>query len=161
MAAAVVHVKEGPRPPAHRPAPWQLLLLGLALCSFLWSLSGLGGSKSSAKPRKFSEEALDQLALQLARAERPAAGWAAAARYGPTAQPSARGGKYALLACSEETEPEGLNIFAASLRRWAPTTKLVAFVEEGASEEQRGLLEAAGGRAWKQGAGAQPVGPAA
>ncbi|KAI7835344.1 hypothetical protein COHA_010753 [Chlorella ohadii] len=136
--------------PGHRAAnrPALVVVLGLCLSCALWSLTGFHGAhKSSAKPRKISEEALDELAAGLAlRGGRwvvrpPAAGWGAAPYWGPTAQASTRGGKYVITAAAE-VELERLHVLAASLRRWSPATKLVLFTA--AASGSTDVLQAAG-----------------
>ncbi len=136
--------------PGHRAAnrPALVVVLGLCLSCALWSLTGFHGArKTSAKPRKISEEALDELAAGLAlRGGRwvvrpPAAGWGAAPYWGPTAQASTRGGKYVITAAAE-VELERLHVLAASLRRWSPATKLVLFTAD--TGGSIGVLQAAG-----------------
>lgn len=143
------HGKQGHRP-ANHPALWLVVILGgLCLSCALWSLTG-PHKPAGSKPRAVSEEALEVLARNLAlrggtyALRPPAASWGAALGWGPTAQPSARGGKHVLVSLAEVV-PERLNVLAASLRRWAPATKLVVFAPEASGGTE--WLEAAGERA--------------
>lgn len=141
------HGREGHRA-LQRPLP-VVFVLGLCLSCLLWSLTGPHGARKTAgKVRKISEEALEELARGLAARggrwvlQPPSAGWEAAPHWGPTAQPSIRGGKYVIVAVPSVL-PEQLNVLAASLRRWSPATQLVLFAPEGV--DGTGLSAAAGG----------------
>lgn len=146
------YAKEGHHRPANRPAFWLVAVLGgLCLSCLLWSLTGFHGTTSSrSKPRKMSEEALEELARGLAlrggsfKVLPPTASWGAAPFWGPTAAASTRRSKYVVTSVAEVV-PEQLNILAASLRRWSPATKLVVFAPEGSGGSEQ--LQAAGERA--------------
>lgn len=146
------HGREG-----HRALQRSLVfVLGLCLSCLLWSLTGPHSARKTAgKARKISEEALEELARGLAARggrwvlQPPSAGWEAAPHWGPTAQPSTRGGKYVIVAVPSVL-PEQLNVLAATLRRWSPATQLVLFAPDGV--DGTGLSAAAGGLgAWHAG----------
>lgn len=109
-----------------RHLPPAAAVAGLVVLAFCWSLSGSG--PRPLQTVELSEEQLEQL---VARVQSPhvALQHAVARRYGPTAPPSTRGGKYVVTSVMG-LDPERLNIFVASLRRWSPATRLVVFVEE-------------------------------
>lgn len=137
--------KEVPRRP-----PWLAVGLALVLCAFIYRLAATGGWSQPPTVPRLNQEQLEQLALSLGAAALPSAagdvhhqgGGGKQWQWGPSRTPgtASRGGKYVITSVMG-LQPERLNIFVASLRRWSPSTQLVVFVEE---QTDSSLLKAAG-----------------
>lgn len=127
--------KEVPR----RGVPWTAVGLAAVAVVFVYRLA-LSGAGAPPPPPRLNQEQLELLALSLGATALPstpggggaAAGSGAPRQWGPSVKPgsaSSRGGKYVITSVMG-LDPERLNIFVASLRRYSPSTHLVVFVEE-------------------------------